>query len=61
MQTATTRRRFLTGLTLAGAAGLIGTPSSLHAEPPPETTRVRLAKLPSICVAPQYRRGTFAC
>jgi NitT/TauT family transport system substrate-binding protein len=39
------RRRFLAGATLAGAAGLIGGPKSLHAEPPPETTTVRLTKL----------------
>jgi NitT/TauT family transport system substrate-binding protein len=50
-----TRRRFLGGLTVAGTAGLLG----LHgrpvaAEPPPETTRLRLFKTPGICVAPQY-------
>jgi NitT/TauT family transport system substrate-binding protein len=49
------RRRFLGGLTLAGTAGLV----SLHArrvaaEPPPETTRIRLAQVVGICVAPQY-------
>ena len=48
-----TRRRFLGGLTLAGTAGLL----SLHArpvaaEPPPETTRIRLVQIPSICQAP---------
>jgi NitT/TauT family transport system substrate-binding protein len=48
------RRRFLAGLSLAGAAGLVGMPKPLHAEPPPETTTVRLAKIPGICVAPQY-------
>ncbi len=50
-----TRRRFLGGLTVAGAAGLL----DLHArpvgaEPPPETTRLRLARTTSICQAPQY-------
>jgi len=49
-----TRRRFLAGLSWAGAAGLVGAPKSLHAEPPPETTTLRLAKIPGICVAPQY-------
>src|SRR5690242_6038340 len=48
------RRRFLAGLSRAGAAGLVGMPKPLHAEPPPETTTVRLAKIPGICVAPQY-------
>ena len=49
------RRRFLRGLTLAGTAGLL----SLHprrgaAEPPPETTTLKLAKTSSICGAPMY-------
>ena len=48
------RRRFLTGLTAASAASLVGAPARSLAEPPPETTRMRLAKIPSICVAPQY-------
>src|SRR5689334_154379 len=38
------RRRFLAGLAAAGAAGLIGAPSSARAEPPPETTTVRLPR-----------------
>jgi NitT/TauT family transport system substrate-binding protein len=50
-----TRRRFLYGLTLTGTAGLL----TLHArpvaaEPPPETTRIRLVQIPGICQAPQY-------
>ncbi len=49
------RRRFLTGAALAGAAGVIGLPKPLHAEPPPETSTVRLARVaPTICLAPQY-------
>jgi NitT/TauT family transport system substrate-binding protein len=48
------RRRFLAGASLAGAAGLVGAPRSFSAEPPPETTTVRLPKIPGICVAPQY-------
>jgi NitT/TauT family transport system substrate-binding protein len=50
------RRRFLEGVTLAGTTGLLG----LHArraaaEPPPETTRLRIADLNrGICIAPQY-------
>ena len=49
-----TRRRFLTTLSLAGAAGLIRAPRALAAEGALETTSVRLPKISSICVAPQY-------
>jgi NitT/TauT family transport system substrate-binding protein len=43
------------GLTLAGTAGLLGLkPDPLAAEPPPETTRIRLHRVPGICIAPQY-------
>jgi NitT/TauT family transport system substrate-binding protein len=38
------RRRFLAGATMAGAAGIVGLPKSLHAEPPLETTTVRLPR-----------------
>ena len=49
------RRRFLGGVTLAGTAGLLGVPPGpVAAEPPPETTTLRLVKIPSICQAPQY-------
>jgi NitT/TauT family transport system substrate-binding protein len=49
------RRRFLRGLTLAGTAGLLGPYARrVAAEPPPETTRIRLVRVPSICQAPQY-------
>ncbi len=48
-----TRRAFLGGVTLAGTAGLLG----LHArpaaaEPPLETTRVRVVHGPAVCEAP---------
>jgi NitT/TauT family transport system substrate-binding protein len=36
------RRDFLAGLSAAGAAGVMGTRSSLAAEPPPETTTIRI-------------------
>jgi NitT/TauT family transport system substrate-binding protein len=50
-----TRRRFLGGLTVAGMVGCLGlTPRSVAAEPPPETARIRLVRIPSICQAPQY-------
>ena len=50
-----TRREFLSTATLAGAGTLLGLRSdSLAAEPPPETTRIRLFSIPGVCVAPQY-------
>jgi NitT/TauT family transport system substrate-binding protein len=49
------RRRFLHGLTLAGTASLLGLrPCRVAAEPPPETTTLRLDQRASICRAPQY-------
>ena len=54
MQIAQNRRRFLAALTAAGAASLVGAPTRVLAEPPPETTRIRLAKIPGVCIAPQY-------
>jgi NitT/TauT family transport system substrate-binding protein len=49
------RRAFLGELTLAGTVGLLSLyPRSVAAEPPPETTKVRLLKGPTICMAPQY-------
>ena len=49
-----TRRRFLSTVSLASAAGLVRAPLSLAAEGALETTTVRLAKNPGICIAPQY-------
>ena len=52
------RRRFLASAASAGAAGLIGAPGSIHAEPPPETPIVRFEKTTGgICVAPMYVVG----
>src|SRR5262245_536998 len=48
------RRRFLAGLSAASAASLVGVHRSFAAEPLPETTSVRLAKIKGICIAPQY-------
>jgi NitT/TauT family transport system substrate-binding protein len=48
-----TRRRFLTTLSLAGAAGLLAPPSAA-AEGALETTTVRIGKGPAICLAPVY-------
>jgi NitT/TauT family transport system substrate-binding protein len=49
------RRRFLGGVTLVGTAGLLGVhPRPVAAEPPPETTRIRLIQGASTCQAPLY-------
>jgi NitT/TauT family transport system substrate-binding protein len=50
-----TRREFLGTAALAGTSALLGLRSGMvAAEPPPETTRLRLLKTGSICWAPQY-------
>src|SRR5712671_4231019 len=59
MQMAQSRRRFLAGLSSAGAAGLIGAPNSSAQEGRLETTTVRIAKIAGICIAPQYVAGEF--
>src|SRR6476661_9198254 len=49
------RREFLTKVALAGTAGYLGLErSSSAAEPPPETTRIRLLDTPGICSAPEH-------
>jgi NitT/TauT family transport system substrate-binding protein len=53
--TRSSRRRFLGGLTFAGTAGPLGLlPRPAAAEPPPETTRIRVHHSVSLCLAPQY-------
>jgi NitT/TauT family transport system substrate-binding protein len=55
-----TRRRFLGGLTVAGAAGMLGLhPRRVTAEPPPEMTRLRLGRFPGICGAPLVMAEEF--
>jgi NitT/TauT family transport system substrate-binding protein len=50
-----TRREFVSGLTLAGTAGLLGTrPTTVSAKPPPETTTIKIGLSPSLCAAPQF-------
>jgi len=54
------RRRFLSAMTLAGTAGLLGLHARrVAAEPPPETTRLRLAHHPAICTAPYFLAKEF--
>ena len=48
------RRDFLSATSLMGAAALLGLPRSAAAEPPPETKKIRLVKVPAICLAPEY-------
>ena len=49
------RRAFLTGTTAAAAVMTVGmTARSASAEPPPETTKIRLLRSTSLCWAPQF-------
>src|SRR5437867_1109742 len=49
------RREFLRSVALAGTAGIVGLrPGRGFAEPPPETTKIRLSQIASLCIAPQY-------
>jgi len=49
------RRQFVGGVTSAVTAGFLGLHAEqVAAEPPPETTRLRLARTTSMCWAPQY-------
>src|SRR5688572_337557 len=49
------RRKFLSSLTVAGTAAVLGLkPKAAAAEPPPETTRIRIHDSPITCFAPVY-------
>src|SRR5688500_155132 len=49
------RRQFLSTVAFAGAGALLNWQSDgIAAEPPPETTRIRLLRIPSTCHAPQF-------
>jgi len=48
------RRSFLTGSAALCAASLMGASRTVRAEPPPEVSRIRIAHLPTTCLAPQY-------
>ena len=48
------RRRFLASTSALGAASFLGLPWTAVAEPPPEITKIRLLKVPAICLAPEY-------
>jgi NitT/TauT family transport system substrate-binding protein len=58
--TGRSRREFLGALTLAGTAGLLGLYlRPAVAEPPPETTTIRMVQAPAICIAPYYVAEEF--
>jgi NitT/TauT family transport system substrate-binding protein len=48
------RRRFLTAASALGAGSLLSICDPVAAEPRLETTRLRIVKLPAICLAPDY-------
>jgi NitT/TauT family transport system substrate-binding protein len=48
------RRDFLTTLSAAGAAGVLGARSALADEGPPEVTSLRIGLDPNMCLAPDY-------
>lgn len=51
----TNRREFLNRIAIAAVAGVPGlAPQPAEAEPPPETTKIRLFRVPGLCLAPQY-------
>jgi len=53
------RRDFLTALSAAGAAGVLGTRASLADGGSLETTTIRLPRDPSICIAPEQIADTL--
>jgi NitT/TauT family transport system substrate-binding protein len=54
MQIIQSRRDFLAGASLALAAGALGARGAVADAAPPETTTIRLGRLRSLCLAPQY-------
>jgi NitT/TauT family transport system substrate-binding protein len=54
MQIRRSRRDFLAGAASVAAAGVLGARAPIADEGQPETTTIRLAKIPGICIAPQY-------
>jgi NitT/TauT family transport system substrate-binding protein len=54
MMNTVNRRHFLAKSTALAGASLLPFSNSAQAEPPPETKKIRLMRVPAICVAPQY-------
>ena len=53
------RRRFLGATAAVGAASVLSLPLRASADPPPETTKIRLGRASFICYAPQYLAEEF--
>src|SRR5688572_9215971 len=54
------RRKFLSAAALSSTGALLGWPSETStAEPPPETTRIRLVQAGGMCQAPKYVAENF--
>src|SRR4051794_23522886 len=51
---AVSRRRFLAGASALGGSSLLSLAPSASAEPPPETTTLRIFEGPVTCIAPSY-------
>jgi NitT/TauT family transport system substrate-binding protein len=49
-----TRRQFLESTSALSATSLLGFSRPAAAEPPPEVKKIRLVKIPAICLAPEY-------
>jgi NitT/TauT family transport system substrate-binding protein len=48
------RRRFLANTAALGVASFLGLPRTVAAEVPPEIQKIRLVKIPAMCMAPEY-------
>jgi len=48
------RRRFLADASALGAASFLGLPRLAAADPPPETSAIRIERFPVSCIAPQF-------
>lgn len=53
------RRNFLTRASAIGATSMLGLNFPARAEAPPETKKIRLVKIPAICLAPEYIAEEF--
>lgn len=48
------RRGFMRSASALSTATVLGIPTRAAAEPPPEIKKIRLVRIPAICLAPQY-------
>jgi NitT/TauT family transport system substrate-binding protein len=54
MRSAPTRRDLIAGSSSIAAASILSSASAIAQEAPPETTGIRLLRIPGVCTAPQY-------